>query len=91
MTTVEAMRRRGGGTGSTIRVLVAIESTRDRALLPALQRAAPVPGGAFLVSRRCMTAQQLEAAVAEFHARERRFGRVPLATPAPPALVAAAP
>lgn len=33
----------------------------------------------------------LEAAVAEFHARERRFGRVPLATPAPPALVAAAP
>jgi MinD-like ATPase involved in chromosome partitioning or flagellar assembly len=58
-------RRRTGGTGSTIRVLVAIESTRDRSLLPALQSATPVAGGAFLVARRCMTADQLEAAVQE--------------------------
>ncbi|MDQ6675377.1 MAG: hypothetical protein M3069_32370 [Chloroflexota bacterium] len=64
MTAVEfPRRRRAGGSGSTIRVLVAIESTRDRALLPALQSAAPVAGGAFVVTRRCMTAEQLETAV----------------------------
>jgi MinD-like ATPase involved in chromosome partitioning or flagellar assembly len=64
-TIVDVPRRRAGGSGSTIRVLVAIESTRDRALLSALQNAAPVAGGAFLVTRRCMTAEQLCSAVLE--------------------------
>jgi Flp pilus assembly CpaE family ATPase len=62
---VEVSQRRAGGSGSIIRVLVAIESTRDRTLLPALQSAAPVAGGAFVVTRRCMTAEQLAAAVQE--------------------------
>jgi Flp pilus assembly CpaE family ATPase len=65
ISSVEIPRRRAGGSGSIIRVLVAIESTRDRTLLPALQSAAPLAGGAFLVTRRCMTAGQLTAAVQE--------------------------
>ena len=62
--TVEGRRQRaGGGSGSTIRVLVAVESTRERALFAALQSATPAPGGAFLVVRRCTTAAALEASL----------------------------
>ena len=62
-TTTRGPRQRSGGSGSTIRVLVAVESMRERALFAALQSAAPVVGGAFAVTRRCTTAEALEASV----------------------------
>jgi hypothetical protein len=63
-TTTRAPRQRiGGGSGSTIRVLVAVESMRELALFAALQSAAPVVGGAFGVTWRCTTAEALEAGV----------------------------
>jgi MinD-like ATPase involved in chromosome partitioning or flagellar assembly len=65
-TGIQSIRRRQGrATGSTIRVLVAVETTHDRALLGALQTAAPVVGGAFVVTRRAQTAEDLETGLLE--------------------------
>ena len=65
-TGIQSIRRRQGrATGSTIRVLVAVETTHDRALLGALQTEAPVVGGAFVVTRRAQTAEDLETGLLE--------------------------